>query len=44
MLNCYQIWSEESLMQVKDDNHLYEGQRSRHVKCGKECSTATNIG
>ena len=43
MLNCYQNWSDESLMQDKDDNDLCKGQRSRHVKRGKECSTATNM-
>ena len=44
MFYCYQNWLDESLMQVKDDNDLCKGQRSKQIKCGKECSTATNIG
>ena len=31
---CYQTWSEESLMQVYDDDDLHGGQRSSEVKCG----------
>ena len=34
-------WSEESLMQVYDDDDLHGGQRSSEVKCGKLCSMAT---
>ena len=30
----YQTWSEESLMQIYDDDDLHEGQRSSEVKCG----------
>ena len=30
----YQTWSEESLMQVYDDDDLHGGQRSSEVKCG----------
>ena len=30
----YQSWSEESLMQVYDDDDLHGGQRSSEVKCG----------
>ena len=29
----YQTWSEESLMQVYDDDDLHGGQRSSEVKC-----------
>ena len=31
----YQTWSEESLMQVYDDDNLHGGLRSLVVKCGK---------
>ena len=37
-------WSEVSLMQVKDDDDLYKGQRLTQVKCGKQCPIATYIG
>ena len=32
--NGYQTWSEESLMQVYNDDDLHGGQRSSEVKCG----------
>ena len=32
MLYDYQTWSEEMLMQVKDDNNLHGGQRLTEVK------------
>ena len=34
MCHGYQTWSEESLMQVYDDDDLHGGQRSSGVKCG----------
>ena len=37
MFYCYQNWSEVSLMQVKDDDDLYKGQRLTQVKCDKQC-------
>ena len=40
-------WSEESLMQVYDDDddlHGGRGQRSSEVKCDKLCSMATKLG
>ena len=40
MFYWYQNFSEVSLMQVKDDDDLYKGQRSTEVKCGKLCSMA----
>ena len=40
----YQTWSEESLMQVYDDDDLYEGQRSSEVKCGKLWTMVTKLG
>ena len=38
----YQTWSEESPMQVydDDDDDLQRGQRSSEVKCGKLCAMA----
>ena len=39
----YQTWSEESLIQVYDDD-LHGGQRSSEVKCDKLCSMATKLG
>ena len=36
MFYCYQNWSELSLMQVKDDDDLYKGQRLTQVKCDKQ--------
>ena len=44
MLYGYQIWSEESLMQVKDDDDLHGGLRSTEVKYRKLCSMATKLG
>ena len=45
MLYGYQTWSEESLMQVKDVDDLYGGQKSTEVKYIKlSCSMATKIG
>ena len=32
---CYQTWSEESLMQVYNDDDLHGGQRSSEVKYDK---------
>ena len=40
----YQTWSEESLMQVYDDDNLQEGQRSSEVKCSKLSAMATKLG
>ena len=40
----YQIWSEETLVQVYDDDDLHEGQRSSEVKCGKLCTMVTKLG
>ena len=40
----YQNWSEESLMQVFDDDDFHGGQRSSEVKCGKLCVMATKLG
>ena len=39
----YQTWSEESLMQVYDDD-LHRGQRSSEVKCSKLCAMVTKLG
>ena len=39
-----QTWSEESLMQVYDNDDLQEGQRSSEVKCGKLCVMVTKLG
>ena len=39
-----QTWSEESLMQVYNDDDLHGGQRSSEVKCGKLCAMATKLG
>ena len=39
----YQTWSEESLMQVENDD-LHGGQRSSKVKWGKLCAMATIFG
>ena len=44
MLYDYQTWSEELLIQVKDDDDPYGGQRSSEVKCGKLCAIATKCG
>ena len=33
----YQTWSEEPLMQVKDNDDLHGGLRSTEVKCSKLC-------
>ena len=44
MFYGYQTWSEESLMQVYDDDDLHGGQRSSEVKCNKLCSMATKLG
>ena len=40
----YQTWSEESLMQVYDNDHLHGGQRLSEVKCGKLCAMVTILG
>ena len=39
----YQTWSEESLMQVYDDDNLHGGLRSLVVKCGKICAVAASL-
>ena len=44
MFYGYQTWSEESLMQVYDDDDLHGGQRSSEVKCDNLCSIATKLG
>ena len=44
MFYWYQNWSEVSLMQVKNDDDIYKGQRLTQVKCGKQCPIATYIG
>ena len=44
MLYNYQTWSEEPLMEAKDDGDLHGGQRSTEVKCGKLSSMATKLG
>ena len=40
----YQTWSEESLMQVQNDDDLHGGQRSSKVIWGKLCAMATIFG
>ena len=40
----YQTLTEESLMQVYDDDDLYGGQRSSEVKYGKLCAMVTKRG
>ena len=40
----YQTWSEESLVQVYDEDDLHEGQRSSEVECGKRCTLVTKLG
>ena len=40
----YQTWSEETLVQVYDDDDLHEGQRSSEVKCGELCTMVTKLG
>ena len=44
MLYGYQTWSEEPLMQAKNVDDLYGGQRSTEVKYSKQCSMATKLG
>ena len=45
MIYGCQTWSQESLMQVyDDDDDFHGGQRSSEVKCDKLCSMATNHG
>ena len=44
MLYRYQTWSEESLMQVYDDDDLHGGQRSSDVNYGKLCTLVTKRG
>ena len=39
----YQTWSEETLVQVYDDDDLHEGQRSSEVECGKRCTLVTKL-
>ena len=39
----YQTWSEESLMQVYNNDDIHGGQRSSEVKCGKQCAMVTNL-
>ena len=40
----YQNQSEETLVQVYDDDDLHEGQRSSEVECGKRCTLVTKLG
>ena len=40
----YHIWSEEPLMQAKNDDDLCGGQKSTEVKYSKQCSVATKLG
>ena len=43
-MSCgYQIWSEESLIQVYDVNDLHGSQRSSEVKCGKIYAMVTAL-
>ena len=44
MFYGYQTWSEESLMQVYDDDDLHGGQRSSEVKGSKLCAMVTKLG
>ena len=44
MRYSYQTWSEESLMQLYDDDDLHGGQMSSEVKCNKLCTMATMPG
>ena len=44
MFYGYQTWSEESLMQVYDDDDLHEGQRSSEVKGSKLSAMVTKLG
>ena len=44
MIYGCQTWSEETLMQVYDDDDLHGGQRSSDVKCDKLWSMATKHG
>ena len=44
MLYDYQTWSEEPLMEAKDDGDLHGGQRSTEVKYSKLSSMATKLG
>ena len=44
MPNGYQTWSEESLIQVNDDDDLHRGQRSSEVKSSKLCAMVTKLG
>ena len=37
----YRIWSKEPLVQTKNGDDLYGGQRSSGVKCGNQCAMAT---
>ena len=39
----YLTWSEESLMQVYDDDDLHRGQRSSEVKRGKLSTVVTKL-
>ena len=40
----YQTWTEESLLQIYDDDDFHVGQRSSEIKCGKLCTMATIFG
>ena len=40
----YQTQSEETLVQVYDDDDFHEGQRPSEVKCGKLCIMVTKLG
>ena len=44
MLYDYQTWSEEPMMDAKDESDLHGGLRSTKVKCGKLSTMAIKLG